>query len=130
MMNKQSLSALVRRAEDRDHFVASQLAQFREIQKIDNSGVAEYLRCDSDQLLRLAMCFAPTPKDDFPSHVQKLASFAGCDAGQLALLIRKCDAVRIATRRVAEDGSRYSLAARDQKEGVESDDDSGDGVSQ
>lgn len=128
-MSKQSLSALVRRAEDHEHFVASKLAQFREIQKIDDSGVAEYLRCDPDQLLRLAMCIAPTPKDAFPSYVQKLASFAGCDAGQLALLIRKCDAVRIATRRVAEDGSRYSLAARDQKEDVESHDDSGDGVS-
>ncbi len=127
-MSKPPLSALVHRAEQHDQFVASRLAQFRHAQKIDDSGVAAYLRCEVGQLLRLAMCIAPTPKDHFPSHVQKIASFVGCDAGQLASLIRQCDALRIATRRVAEDGVRYSLAARDQKGEVESKDDLDDGA--
>lgn len=127
-MNNPSLSALVHRAENHDQFVASRLAQFKQSQKVDDSGVAAYLRRDVDQLLRLALCVAPTPKDHFPSHVQKIASFVGCDAGQLASLIRQCDAVRIATRRVADNGVRYSLAARDQKEDVESRIDSDDGA--
>ena len=124
-MNNSKLSPLLKRVMENDHFVGHRLAHFQQVNDLDEIQLASFLCCGVEQLPRLALCVAPTQKDNFAVHVQKLASFVGCDQIKLATLIRQSDAVQIATKRVAEHGANYTLAARDQKSDQNPADDDG-----
>lgn len=114
-MDKSPLESLVVRVQGDNHFVASRLSEFKQTRKLDENGIAEFLCCKVEQLPRLSLCVAPEPNDLFPINIQKIASFVGCDANRLAMLVRECDALRVATNQRTEQAMPYSLAARDRK---------------
>lgn len=121
LSNKKLITRTLERAKTDFLFVAHKLAAYAANHAVDEAAVATFLRCDSDGLVRLALCRAPQG-DGFAVDVRRIAAFAPCDAEALAQLLREVDAV-IALRH--DSRVTVPMAARDRFEsdaGVEGDD--------
>jgi hypothetical protein len=107
------IDALARRVRNDDFFLASALEQYRASEQLDEAGLAATLGCDSEILATLGLCRRPRE-----GHIQKdidqIAKHFGLDAGVLAQIVRRADAVE-ALRRPAVEQS-FTAAARDRPE--------------
>src|SRR5579884_1004704 len=95
-MTEQALDRLLRRAAitvgDRPTFMAGALARYREIEGLDEAGLARRLGVEPEQISRFALCRRPRP-DRFRADVEAIATRFGIAPEQLANLLREVDAL-------------------------------------
>ena len=89
--------------------------------------VMSRISCSTEKMPRLALCRVPRKEaEHFAADVHKISNYVGCDAGQLANVLREFQAIT-AMRRYDPDVSHHEtmlMAARDKKS--EYDKDGGD----
>ncbi len=134
---KPELARLARLARTEDNLLAPLLAAYQQYEMLDDDKLAEFLRCSTNALPRLALCKQPRPAPDFRNDIMRIAGFAGVDARQLATLIRAVQS-RQALRKMpnvsetkhsdqqARQTTSLLLAARDHNENIDSDEDIGE----
>ncbi|HZU68088.1 MAG TPA: hypothetical protein VFA09_12495 [Ktedonobacteraceae bacterium] len=86
-----SLERLALLAQGRPNLLAGPLALYSEQEGLDDQQLAAKLGCDIEALPKLALCERPRPAPHFRQDVERIASYIGADAIQLALLIRAAE---------------------------------------
>jgi transcriptional regulator with XRE-family HTH domain len=77
-----------------DEFMASILRQYREQETLTESAMANRLGISSEMYVRLAMCQRPvSDAARFAEQVRQIAAYVGCDAVQLAQIVRQVEAL-------------------------------------
>jgi hypothetical protein len=116
--------AAMRAARD-PFFLGHDLREYRDISELDDEGLARFLECSKEGLMRLALCRRPDPgKASFRPDVEQIALHCGASTQKLAALVREVDAVR--TMRgapqlqapLAQSRSALLMAARDRRLGA------------
>ena len=117
--SKDLLNWASRRAESRPFFLAGYLKMFRELEGLDDQGLAEYLGCDVSALTTISLCAVPNASSSsFRRDVEQVASYVGARAEKLAQILREVES-SVAIQSVplpptlARSGQAYMLAARD-----------------
>jgi hypothetical protein len=110
------LAALARRLADDTFFLASALREYQTSEILDEEGLAAMLGCSVETLVPLALCRRPTSTPPaFRRDVDRIAERFGVNAGALAALVRRADALAgLRQRATAERGTL--LAARDRED--------------
>ncbi|MER3421190.1 MAG: hypothetical protein C4290_12020 [Chloroflexota bacterium] len=105
---------LARRAEQNAAFMASALAAFRRLQRLDDRALAAFLRCPPEMLPHLALCRRPRPASPrFQADVTQIAAYVRADPDQLVRLLRRVD---VAAAFSADTAAEHLAAARDREE--------------
>lgn len=106
-----------RRASTDAFFLGRALAEHQAMHGIDDRKLAKMLQCTVQALARLALCRRPDDQAaKFREEVQRIATFASCNAERLVQLLREVAAVAS----LREEGSEASsqgllMAARDRR---------------
>ncbi len=112
-----SLARLATLAQHRPRLIASLLAIYKEQEDMNDEQIAAQLRCDSEALVRLALCRRPRSLPHFWKDVERIATHVHADPFQLANLLRIAEAVE---QMQQQQGESFLLAARDRDELLES----------
>jgi hypothetical protein len=112
-MNEMSVSlrsVIVSQAAGDREFLASAIARWQ----IANPGIKvhEVLRCEAENVWRMALARRPKDGIDFASSVKRIADAFGADVNALVSLLRLADSLE-ALRETAADTSELLMAARD-----------------
>lgn len=108
---------LARRATTDAFFLGKALAEYKAMHGIDDRELAKMLRCTIEAVVRLTLCRRPDDQAaKFREEVQRIATFATCDAERLVQLLREVAAISS----LREEGSKASsqvllMAARDRR---------------
>ncbi len=121
MVDKDILLWAVGRASHDLQFLGYDLREYRELNDLDDDGVARFLQCSRESLDRLALCLHPDPnRGSFRADIEQTAFHCNAHPQRLAQLIRAVDAVR--TMRSAPqlripqaEPIAYLMAARDRR---------------
>jgi len=114
-----SLRILVHKASQNKQFLGSVLANYAEENGLDISDVVLKIMCPLKNMAILSLCKVPRESADFFNlDIRSISDYSGCDAGELANLVRECralDAMRsLSTGDVPNDS--VLMAARDKKD--------------
>ncbi len=110
------IAALARRVEDEELFLASVLADYARTEDLDDQGLAERLGCPVKTLISLRLCLRPDPEPDvFRREVDRIASRFEIDAGLLAEVIRRSNALRMMRNKAGAEEGGLLMAARDRR---------------
>ena len=121
-MATKRVTALARRIEGDDFFLASALADYARTEHLDEQGLAGALDCSEENLVSLRLCRRPRPEpQSFRRDVNQIASRFGARADVLAEVIRRSDALRTMRARLTEETSGTLMAARDRRRGSSGD---------
>ena len=101
-------------AAARPAFLAWVIARFKEVERLDEVGVARWLGTDSDQLSWLRLCRRPRP-ESFAADVDVIVERVGADRLRLAAMIRQVDSLSALTN-VPTQESGVLTAARDRED--------------
>ncbi len=114
---KPNLQCLVRRARNDAFFLGKALADYESMNGMDEGQLAEKLQCTPEAFARLALCRRPDDQAaKFPEEVQRIATFASCNAERLVQLLREVAAVASLRKEGSEVSSQDLLmAARDRR---------------
>jgi hypothetical protein len=113
-MATKRVTALARRIEGDDFFLASALADYARTENLDEQGLAGALGCSEEDLVSLRLCRRPRPQpESFRREVGRIASRFGARTDILAEAIRRSDALRTMSARSTEETSGTLMAARD-----------------
>src|SRR5437867_11215769 len=83
-----------RRASTDAFFLGRALAEYQAMRGIDDRKIAKMLQCTIEALSRLAVCRRPNDQSaKFREEVQRVATFAPCNADQRVQLLRDVAAV-------------------------------------
>ncbi len=105
---------MARRAEQDAAFMASALAAFRRLQRLDDRALAEFLHCPVEMLPHLALCRRPDPTSPrFQADVTQIATYVRADPDQLVRLLRRVNAIAALEAAAQQD---FLAAARDREE--------------
>jgi hypothetical protein len=105
---------MARRAEHDPFFMASALAAFRRLQRLDDRTLAEFLRCPAEMLPHLALCRRPDPDSPhFQADVRQIATYVRADPDRLVRLLRHVNALSALDATAPHD---LLAAARDREE--------------
>lgn len=115
-MATKRVTALARRIEGDDFFLASALADYARTEHLDEQGLAGALDCSEEDLVSLRLCRRPQPQS-FRADVDRIASRFGARTDVLAEAIRRSDALRTMRARSTEETSGTLMAARDRRRG-------------
>jgi hypothetical protein len=109
------LRELARRASTDPFFLGKAFADYQAMQGIDDRKLAKILQCTVEAVARLALCRRPDDEAaKFRHEVQRIATFASCNAERLVQLLREVAAVASLREAGSEPCSRGLLvAARD-----------------
>ena len=102
-------------------FMGWALAQYQAHYSMADQALAEWLGCDTERLVRLALCRAPSDQSRrFQADVRRVATYANCNADQLVSLLREVAVIGSLrdTPSVGKDG--FLMAARDRRDDVDS----------
>lgn len=125
--NPSAMEVLARKAENRKGFIGAALSAVADAKQTTVADVASSIGCSTENFARLALCKIPRePAEHFAADVRQISEFVGCDAGQLANVVREYQAISV-MRRYDPDDSHHDtmlMAARDKK--GENDEDSED----
>jgi hypothetical protein len=95
-------------------FLAYDLVTYAQRHGMESRDLAERLDCDEAALRRLKACIAPNPhSSSFPSDVQRIAAFTGCDSTKLLGILRECQVIH--AMQSHSDASITAMAARDRQ---------------
>ncbi len=107
------IGVLARRAAADPYFLASVLEDYARTERIDDDSLARLLGCGVEVLNKLRLCRRPrTEPALFRQDINRIASHFEIDAGMLAQVVRRSDAVR-ALRLGAGEQRELLMAARD-----------------
>lgn len=124
-MATKRVTALARRIEGDDFFLASALADYARTEHLDEQGLAGALDCSEEDLVSLRLCRRPRPEpQSFRADVDRIASRFGARTDVLAEAIRRSDALRTMRARSTEETSGTLMAARDRRRGSSEGDES------
>ncbi len=124
-MATKRITALARRIEGDDFFLASALADYARSEHLDERGLAGALGCSEEDLVSLRLCRRPRPQpESFRREVNQIASRFGARTDVLAEVIRRSDALRTMRARSTEKTSGTLMAARDRRRGSSEGDES------
>lgn len=116
--NANAMEILARKAEGHNGFIGAVLNAIADAKQTTVADVASSIGCSSENLPRLALCKMPRDTaEHFAADVRQVSKFVGCDAGQLANVVREYRAIS-AMRRYDPDDSNHDtmlMAARDKK---------------
>lgn len=117
--NANAIEVLARKAENQDGFLGAILNAVAAANQSTVAEVASRIGCSSKNISRLALCKIPRAEaaEHFSADVRQISQFVGCDAGQLANLVREFQAIA-AMRCYDPEGSHHDtmlMAARDKK---------------
>jgi hypothetical protein len=117
-LTEQLLRHAALRARTRPDFLAGLLAEYQEINELDDAGLAGWLGCPEASLPRLALCLRPKdPAMRFQENLRQISEYTGVDGGRLAQLVREVEAVRAMRGEADEDITPGLLmAARDRED--------------
>lgn len=111
------ITALARRVEGDEFFLASALADYAHAEDLDDQGLAQRLGCPTKTLVSLRLCLRPDPEPAvFRREVDRIASRFEVDAGVLAGAIRLSDATRAMRSKTDVEKGGLLMAARDRYE--------------
>lgn len=114
------ITALARRVEGDDLFLASALADYAQAEDLDDRSLALRLGCPTKTLVSLRLCLRPDPEPVvFRREVGRIASRFEVDAGVLAEAIRLSDATRAMRDKTGVEDGGLLMAARDRDEDSE-----------
>ncbi|MEW8143901.1 MAG: hypothetical protein AB2777_20500 [Candidatus Thiodiazotropha endolucinida] len=124
--NANAMKVLARKAENQDGFLGTVLNAVAAANKCTTAEVAIRIGCSSENIPRLALCKIPRGEEavHFSADILQISEFVGCDAGQLANLVREFQAIT-AMRRYAPEDSHHDtmlMAARDNKKAIHEED--------
>jgi hypothetical protein len=106
---------LIRSAED-PFFLGSALNAFGMAHGLDLQQLADWLRCPSTSLDRLALCRLPDDKKPrFQEDIRQIAAFVSCDADQLLILVREIATLQALRHPSEPSHESLLMAARDRK---------------
>lgn len=124
-MATKRVTALARRIEGDDFFLASALADYARSEHLDEQGLAGALDCSEEDLVSLRLCRRPRSQpESFRREVGRIASRFGARTDVLAEVIRRSDALRAMRARSTEETSGTLMAARDRRRGSSDGDES------
>lgn len=117
-LTEQLLRHAALRARTRPDFLAGLLAEYQEMNELDDAGLAAWLGCPTATLPRLALCLRPRdPAMRFQENLRQITEYTGVNSTRLARLVRAVDAVRAIRGEEGEDASSGLLmAARDRED--------------
>lgn len=116
------LRAAAARLEGDHFFMASILADYRTVLRLNDQQLAKVLDCNIEALMSLAFCRIPHLGDEklFLSDVQAIAKYVGCDWKELARVIRTVQSLATLRRFTGAPEEQVLKAARD-KHGADDD---------
>jgi len=111
------LGWLARRASTDAFFLGNAFAEYQAMHGIDDRTLAKMLGCTIQAVARLALCRRPDDQAaKFREEVQRIATFASCNAERLVQLLREVAAVGSLREEGREASSQGLLmAARDRR---------------
>ena len=116
--NANAIAVLARKTENREGFLGAVLNTVAAANRSTVAQVVSRIGCSSENMSRLALCRIPREAaEHFAADVRQISKFVGCDAGQLANVVREYQAIA-AMRRYDPDDSHHDtmlMAARDKK---------------
>lgn len=127
--NETAMEVLARKAANRDGFLGAVLKAVAAANQSTVAEVVSRIGCSSENMPRLALCRIPREAaEHFAADVRQISEFVGCDAGQLANVVREYQAVA-AMRRYDPNDSHHDtmlMAARDKKGDYDEDSEDGE----
>lgn len=112
------MQLLARKASEKGQFLGRILTNYAEENGLEMSDVASRLKCPPENVSILALCKIPRSSTQFFGlDVRSISDYAGCDAGELANLLRECSTLE-AMRKVggaSDSNDGMLMAARDKK---------------
>lgn len=115
------LAWAARRAREREAFMASALASYQGLHRLDDAGLAAWLGLPESALADLALCLRPAASSpSFRADVERIAVHVGASGQRLAKLLREADtvtALRAAPAGDPEADAGILKAARDRHDG-------------
>ncbi len=113
------LEVLASKASSNEQFLGSLLANFAADNGLEMSDVASKLKCPPENVAILSLCKVPRESTQFfHLDVRGISEYSGCDAGELANLVREYRALD-AMRQFNQSDTSYEsmlMAARDKKD--------------
>lgn len=117
--NANAMEILARKAKNQDGFLGVVLNAIAEANKSSFEEVASGIGCSSENIPRLALCKIPSGEaaEHFSADIRQISEYVGCDAGQLANLVREFQAINAMRCYDPEDSHHDTMlmAARDKK---------------
>jgi len=108
------LQRAARRASQCPFFLASAFSEFQSLRGLDEEGLARWLGCPMQSLVKLALCRRPdgaSPR--FRAEIEQIATYGGACPVRLAQLIREVDSVAALRCAPSAGGHGVTMAARD-----------------
>jgi len=91
-LSSEILQMAAQRASRRSFFVASALAMYQRLHRLEEDELAVFLGCTPAALPRLALCRLPeTGAPDFRVEVERIASYSGVDRVRLVEILREVE---------------------------------------
>lgn len=120
--------AMARRLSRDETFLAAALRRFAQSEGLDEVGLSRVLGCQPDDLPLLGLCRRPRPRaPDFRADVDRIAARHQLNAGALAAVVRRADALAALQSAAREEsGNGLLMAARDREDDPEHPDGSDD----
>ena len=116
MTEGKTVELLARKASGKEGFPGAVLQEAANDTSLSNVG--SRIKCPADNLARLSLCKIPRESaEHFASDVKKISDFVGCNAGELANLVREYRAISAMRQYDPEESSHETMliAARDKK---------------
>lgn len=118
MAERKTLELLARKASSKKEFVGAALQAVAAANEASVSDIGSRIQCPAENLARLSLCKIPRESAEyFASDVKRISEFAGCNAAELANLVREYLVIAAMRKYNPEDSSHETLlmAARDKK---------------
>ena len=115
----QYLEVLANKANGNDQFLGSLLAIIAAQDGLKMADVASRLKCPPENVAILSLCKVPRDSAQFfHVDVRDISAYSGCDAGELANIVREYRAISAMRQFNQSDNSYESMlmAARDKKD--------------
>ena len=95
MADETILNWAAARASDDPAFLAYDMREYSKMNGLDEIGLARFLECSHDSLVKLALCLHPNPHlDSFRDNVERIAIHCAANSMKLAQLVREVDSVQ------------------------------------
>lgn len=114
------LDTLANKARCNDQYLGSLLATIAAHDGIELDDIASRLKCPPENISILSLCKLPRDSAQFfHIDIREISAYSGCDAGELANIVREYQAINSMSEVRQSDAAHDNMlmAARDKKEG-------------
>ena len=116
-LSSEHMERLTSRASNDIFFLGNAIEEFRILNGLSNSDIANYIECTPDALRRLALCRLPDDREDrFSDDIGHISDYVKCNADKLIAIIRQVNTIRALRKEsTGHVSSSLLLAARDRR---------------